>query len=124
MELNKVYKELIKPINILREIGTRDKFIDWVGQGSREDLVATLKAFEESELFEECVIIQSRIQYLDAVSCIDLVESFGFSVGERVNFDMNCPCGDDCCDSMEQGYSPHIINGKEDKDFLNRCFKK
>jgi threonine dehydrogenase-like Zn-dependent dehydrogenase len=43
-----------------------------------------------------------------------------FKIGQEVAFDMNCPCGE--CEKEDQGYVIHIINGKETKDFLKRCF--
>jgi hypothetical protein len=44
-----------------------------------------------------------------------------YEIGTEVAFDMNCPCGEIGCDGSDQGYILHIIDGNEEKEFLERC---
>ena len=52
--------ELIKaPINIRRVMPENKDFIEWLNTGSIDDLKATLKAFEEVQMYEDCRIISN-----------------------------------------------------------------
>ena len=60
MNLSKINQsfELIKaPINIRRVMPEDKDFIEWLNTGSIDDLNATLKAFEEVQMYEDCSII-------------------------------------------------------------------
>ena len=51
--------DLIKaPINIRRVLNDEKSFIEWLRTGSKKDLECTLKAFEQSEMYEDCIIIK------------------------------------------------------------------
>lgn len=59
--INSIYKELIKPENIRSFFKTNEEFESWLDTGSNEDLKHTLKAFEDAEMYEDCVIIKNKI---------------------------------------------------------------
>lgn len=51
---------LIKaPINIRRVLAKDSDFIEWLNTGSIADLNATLRAFEASQMYEDCRIISN-----------------------------------------------------------------
>ena len=59
-ELNdivKVYEELTKPENWVKLFPDMESFKKWVKMGTISDVQATLKEFEEVELYEHCAVI-------------------------------------------------------------------
>lgn len=58
--LNQVYQEIKSPTNLLPHIEDFEKWLDLAED--KETLEATLIAFQEEELYEQCVIIKKRIE--------------------------------------------------------------
>ena len=56
------YLELIKPINIYNSFKTEECFINWLEKGTIQDLNCTLQAFEQAELYEQCIIVNKVIK--------------------------------------------------------------
>lgn len=59
--MDDAYLAIINPKRLLQSFETRQSFEDWLDLGTREDLIFTLKAFEEQELYEICLIIKNKI---------------------------------------------------------------
>ena len=60
--INTLYLQLIEPENIRSHFKTNDEFISWLETGTIEDLKCTLKAFENAEMYEDCVIINNLVK--------------------------------------------------------------
>lgn len=58
------YIELIQPSYFIETFSTEDDFVKWLLLGSREDIEACLKAFEEAEEYTWCSIIQRVLRDL------------------------------------------------------------
>ncbi|OED34277.1 hypothetical protein AB832_07930 [Flavobacteriaceae bacterium (ex Bugula neritina AB1)] len=58
-DLIKTYerKHIGCPTMLVKSFKSKQEFRQWCKEGSKEDLEATLKAFEEAELYEYCVVI-------------------------------------------------------------------
>lgn len=64
--INQIYEEIIEPKNIRGFFKTIPEFESWLDTGSVQDLKCTLKAFEDAEMYEDCIIINQKIK--DAIS--------------------------------------------------------
>lgn len=53
------YEHIIEPCNIREQFDTETDFIDWLKLGSIKDLECTLLAFENSEMYEDCILIKN-----------------------------------------------------------------
>lgn len=62
LKIISAYKYIQDPINLVENFDTKKEFEDWLSLGTKEDLKHTLKAFEQSELYEYCVIIRDKIK--------------------------------------------------------------
>lgn len=60
-EIKRLYEEFIEPSSFIREFKNESEFRAWLTLGTKEDLLATLTVFQESELYEVCTIIKSHI---------------------------------------------------------------
>lgn len=56
-----VYQEIIAPENFYKNFRSKSEFEHWLKLGSKEDLEAALKRFEEAEMYEQCSIIKNFI---------------------------------------------------------------
>ena len=45
------------PKNMVKQFKTREAFIEWVNEGTDEDLACTIKEFTKAELFEHVAIV-------------------------------------------------------------------
>jgi hypothetical protein len=61
--INEKYLEITNPLNIKSFFKTDNEFISWLETGSIEDLKHTLKAFENEELYEDCIIINRVLMH-------------------------------------------------------------
>lgn len=61
-QLIEAYENIIEPQNFIKNFKTIEDFNKWLDQGTVEDLEATLKAFEEAELYEHCILILKKIK--------------------------------------------------------------
>ena len=59
--INSIYEKIIEPPNIRANFKSEIEFISWLETGTVEDLKCTLKAFEDSELYEDCLIIKNTL---------------------------------------------------------------
>ena len=59
--INEVYEKLIEPKNIRSHFKSIEEFESWLETGTIDDLKCTLKAFEDSELYEDCLIIKNTL---------------------------------------------------------------
>ena len=59
--INEAYGKLIEPKNIRSHFKSIEEFESWLETGTIEDLKCTLKAFEDSELYEDCLIIKNTL---------------------------------------------------------------
>lgn len=59
--INEAYENIIQPQNVRDQFKTTEEFISWLETGSKEDLVCTLLAFEDSEMYEDCNTILNVI---------------------------------------------------------------
>lgn len=59
--INEMYIEIIKPQKIRSHFKLNSEFESWLETGSKQDLICTLKVFEEAEMYEDCVIIKNKI---------------------------------------------------------------
>ena len=55
-------EELIRPSNIIKHLKTDEEFKQWAREGRIKDLEATIKLFEEYELYEHCKLLMDVIQ--------------------------------------------------------------
>lgn len=58
--LTVAYEHITEPCNI-REQFDYNGFVEWLREGSIGDLQCTLIAFENSEMYEDCIIIKQII---------------------------------------------------------------
>ena len=56
------YNELIEPNLFVEQFKDKEEFREWCKQGTKQDLQCTLKAFEESEAYEWCSVINEVIK--------------------------------------------------------------
>lgn len=59
--INEAYEKLIEPKKIRSQFKSVEEFKSWLETGTIEDLKYTLKAFENAEMYEDCVIIKRLI---------------------------------------------------------------
>jgi hypothetical protein len=59
--INSVYEEIIKPENIKAFFVSDNEFESWLETGTKQDLICTLQAFENAEMYEDCAIIKNKI---------------------------------------------------------------
>lgn len=74
MSLDQEYEHLISPEIFIKNFKGKDEFRVWLRKGCINDLKATLKAFENSGMFEYCDIIQAEID----VKVDTILEGLGF----------------------------------------------
>lgn len=55
------YLKIIEPKSFIQNFKTKEEFLDWLAIGTYQDLLATLEAFEDAELYEYCDLIQTEI---------------------------------------------------------------
>lgn len=60
--LDKLYLNSTSPNEILKHFSCKEEFEDWLDMGSLKDLYYTLIAFEKSELYEHCALINKKIE--------------------------------------------------------------
>ena len=60
--INEAYEKLIDPKNIRSQFKSVEEFKSWLETGTIEDLKCTLKAFENAEMYEDCVIINNLVK--------------------------------------------------------------
>ena len=60
--INEAYQEIIEPKNIRGQFKSIEEFESWLETGTIEDLKCTLKAFEDAEMYEDCVIINNLVK--------------------------------------------------------------
>ena len=58
--MNDEYLSIIEPKEFIKNF-TKDEFIEWLKQGTKQDLKCTLKQFEDAELYEICILIKKEI---------------------------------------------------------------
>lgn len=56
--LENAYFNLITPNRLIQLLNSNEKFIEWLDDGTLQDLQYTLEAFEEDELYEYCEVIK------------------------------------------------------------------
>lgn len=59
--INQAYENIIQPKNIRSHFKSELEFVSWLETGSIKDLECTLKAFENSEMYEDCLIIKNTL---------------------------------------------------------------
>ena len=60
--INEAYEKLIEPKNIRSQFKSVEEFESWLEMGTIEDLKCTLKAFEDAEMYEDCIIINNLVK--------------------------------------------------------------
>ena len=60
--INALYLQVIDPKNIRSHFKTNDEFISWLETGTIEDLKCTLQAFEDAEMYEDCITINNLVK--------------------------------------------------------------
>lgn len=60
-EMERIYLDMIEPHKLIQHFPTDQEFTEWLGIGDKDDLGWTLKAFEEAELFNHCILIKKEI---------------------------------------------------------------
>ena len=60
--INEAYENIIDPKNIRYQFKSEQEFISWLEIGTIEDLKCTLKAFENTEMYEDCLIINNLVK--------------------------------------------------------------
>ena len=63
--INEAYEKLIEPKNIRSHFKSIEEFESWLKTGAIEDLKCTLKAFEDAEMYEDCLIINNLVKKQD-----------------------------------------------------------
>lgn len=63
--INEVYEKLIEPKNIRSHFKSIEEFESWLETGTIEDLKCTLKAFENAEMYEDCITINNLVKTQD-----------------------------------------------------------
>jgi hypothetical protein len=61
-EFRDVYFDSKRPESFVTTFKDNAEFRQWCEEGSKEDLRCTLKAFEDAELYEYCVIINEVLK--------------------------------------------------------------
>ena len=56
--MNTHYEQLVNPKVLHSKI---ENFDEWLDLGTQEDLKACLKAYEDAEMYEQCIIIKNKI---------------------------------------------------------------
>ena len=59
--INQTYEQLIEPSNFKTLFKSRIEFESWLDLGTKTELQDTLKAFEEAEEYEICILIKNKI---------------------------------------------------------------
>ena len=62
LELELAYQSMRNPLNFVKIFKDEAAFRLWCEEGTKEDLECTLKAFEESEAYEWCSIINQVLK--------------------------------------------------------------
>jgi len=62
-KLEKAYKEIIKPSNLVNGM-TYDEFLDWVEIGTIDEIECAIKAFEKDDLQEHIKIMKITVKKL------------------------------------------------------------
>lgn len=65
-KLNDAYESLIQPDKLIHHFKTDEEFVQWLFYGDLLDLYATLKAFEDMEMYEYCSMIRDVIRYKES----------------------------------------------------------
>lgn len=65
-ELNNAYNDLIQPNKLIHHFKTDEEFVQWLFYGEILDLYATLRAFEDEEMYEYCAMIRDVIRYKES----------------------------------------------------------
>ena len=60
--INEAYENIIDPKNIRSQFKSIEEFVSWLETGTIEDLKCTLKAFENAEMYEDCIIINNLVK--------------------------------------------------------------
>ena len=60
--INEAYEKLIEPKDIRSHFKSIEEFESWLETGTIDDLKYTLKAFEDAEMYEDCVIINNLVK--------------------------------------------------------------
>ena len=63
--LEKMYNRLIEPSTLIKHFNSESEFRDWLAMGTQQDLMCTLEVFEQSQMYEECMIIKDVIDGRD-----------------------------------------------------------
>lgn len=63
--INEVYEKLIEPKNIRSHFKSIEEFESWLETGTIEDLKCTLNAFENAEMYEDCITINNLVKTQD-----------------------------------------------------------
>jgi len=61
-ELEEMYLDLIRPIDLIELFDNTQDFRDWLQMGTVEEMGWALKAFEKDELYSYCKIIKEEIK--------------------------------------------------------------
>lgn len=63
--INEAYENIIDPKNIRSQFKSIEEFESWLETGTIDDLKCTLNAFEDAEMYEDCVIINNLVKKQD-----------------------------------------------------------
>jgi len=63
--INEAYEQIIDPKNIRSQFKSIEEFVSWLETGTIEDLKCTLKAFENAEMYEDCITINNLVKTQD-----------------------------------------------------------
>ena len=63
--INEAYENIIDPKNIRSQFKSIEEFVSWLETGTIEDLKCTLKAFENAEMYEDCITINNLVKTQD-----------------------------------------------------------
>jgi len=63
--INEAYEQIIDPKNIRSQFKSIEEFVSWLETGTIEDLKCTLKAFEDAEMYEDCITINNLVKKQD-----------------------------------------------------------
>ena len=63
--INEAYEKLIEPKNIRSHFKSIEEFESWLETGTIDDLKCTLKAFEDAEMYEDCITINNLVKTQD-----------------------------------------------------------
>lgn len=77
MSINERYEQLTDPVEFVKNFKTEAEFVSWLRRAKRiNDLRACRTAFQESELYEHCRLIQHEID--DRID--NILKGIGFDV--------------------------------------------